>query len=341
MNIFPEKSSLFNSDKNFNDISYLLIWGVGGRMRYFVDSPSMRITCNEFDRDVNLEYGLGRITPPMERLKIKPFPSFSIGSAGFNVRFPDLKFSPDLAIEGTPCELSIIEDGTDLYDRIVLSRGVAQGISWEQDGVTVNGSVYQAMSEDASQIPRNCITPKTWPLTDAEKVFESSGGNYQLLYGSGKLHNVKCIAVKQSGQKLDTPRNTYLICEGWLPNDVKVDYLKFIQKDSDRDWITLDKIPYSDYSINLISDNKKEKITVIELDTTKYIQISAKRSEIYVTLSWKPRPEDTIGGAMRYLLEEYASLNVPAPILANNGEGNESHTSNNIHTNNYKFSSLC
>ncbi len=132
MKPFPDHNRTHEPGTTFSKPSWLLMIEINGTIECYTDgSKTLDLECAEWDHDVAAKPFLESANAPREEIELGPEPAFKNGaSANWSLRFPTSIFTPELITEGLLVELSIIGDGIDLAERVVVAAGRTQNTQW-------------------------------------------------------------------------------------------------------------------------------------------------------------------------------------------------------------------
>lgn len=344
------------------DLAWLLLWYAGGRLRFISSRSDFVVSCDELGMDaVPIEAGLlNEPNPGTESIDLKAEPGFSPGGeASVQVSLPDLVFNPDVILEGTPAELSIIRDGIDLFDRIVCSRGTMRGIAWDaqiaepEDNeaaddliYAVSGSIQSDPVVDSGTLPTARVTKAAWPDTVPENPVLYRDGvpvgriwleddnaardswrdkPYPIWYGSGNVFRVQVVPCDY--EYYDEGSSVvefmyYVLREGHIAADAEIDVIE--KWDEDAGAFVAVEVADIPREIVMTTDSIGRAVTLMKLTLGLLDQAYATGSDqLYVTVSWTRRSSDTLGGAVSDLLSKYGQMSAPVDFEAMNALDSE------------------
>jgi len=309
--VFPAARRDHPPELEWENPRVLLMWYFRGELRFFMEEGNVALSCAELGRDILVENILSSWSPPKEELLIAPNPTFrDQASSSFSLSFNSNEFDLNEIYEGTPCELSIVADGIDLKNRMVIHRGAAENIQWESLGYVVSADIMADALLDGGQVPLRVVTAVSWPTAPEAGL----GYPYPVIYGSGLCTRVRCVPIKLNGEEVSNGRY-YAVCDGWLPASATItaeywstDNGKFVSLES--------KTP------EFLTDNHGDKLTAIDIlwnDVHVFLPdvISHDGSTpIFATVTWTRRNTDTILGCVNDLLRRFSDLNAPFDFMS-------------------------
>ncbi|MDP8224980.1 MAG: hypothetical protein P9L99_16595 [Candidatus Lernaella stagnicola] len=327
-----------------------MIWAVEGETRYFTNLASLQyVSCAEWGRELRVDPSLISVTPPKEQMELRPNPTFKLGTeASFSVTHDDLRFSAQKVLEGSYCELSVVGYGCDMAQRIVLARGTAQEVQWDE-ATTVSAKIRFEAEVDQGRIPRSryCWMPtqkiKPRDVVDYPAVIFSSGGVKRI--------QLPFAEIKRPTETPDVARIFVIISEQPLPVNVTLaDIEVYIPWKGVFESIGTTYVEDAVLVNGGIAGNTESLIEMFEQYMGEQLLVGAggfdpgedysgvifncplppdtpepdpgelpldfEFPEFYFTLDWPRRETDTIPAAIETIMQHYAKVPVPLELDA-------------------------